>query len=147
MAKEVYPFIKISNEIYRPWIPIRIIHSKDNRLFIDMMALLDTGADHCVFPKLVTDQTKLNLKDDALSTEIMQGLGETQIEVWKHAFRIELQTPDRKGIFWKSKEIIVGCVEHDNIPPILGFSNFMCDFKITFNHATRKVLIDNSPKI
>ena len=147
MAVQVYPFIKISNEVHRPWIPIRVFNSKDRSAFIEMMALIDTGADHCVFPKLVADQTKLDLKGAALSTEIMQGLGETKIEVWKHSFKIELLTPDRKNIFWKSNDIIVGCVEHDNIPPILGFSNFLCDFKITFNHATKKIIIDNSPRI
>ena len=104
-------------------------------------------ADHCVFPKFVAEQLGLDLKGGAIETEIMQGLGKTQIEVWKHHFKIELQTSDRKNIFWKSKELIVGCVEHDNIPAILGFSNFMCHFKVGFNHATKRIVIDNSPKI
>jgi predicted aspartyl protease len=146
MPISVYPFYKISNELFRPWIPINIINPKNNA-HVSVLALLDTGADHCVFPKLVADQLGLDLKGEASSSEIMQGLGETQIEVWKHAFRIELQSPDRKQIIWKGKDTIVGCVEHDNIPPILGFSNFMCHFKVTFNHATKKILIDDHPKI
>ncbi len=111
------------------------------------MGLLDTGADHCVFPRFVADQLGIELKMDALSSEVMQGLAEHKIEVWKHNFRLELQSPDRKHIIWKGKETIVGCVEHDNIPPILGFSNFMCHFKISFNHATKKILIDDHPKV
>lgn len=112
-----------------------------------MMALLDTGADHCVFPKLVADQLGLGLKTEAIETETMQGLGETKIEVWKHNFKVELENQNRQGVFWKSKDLIVGCVEHDNIPAILGFSNFMCHFKIVFNHTTKRIVIDNSPKI
>lgn len=146
MAFNIYPFYKISNELFRPWIPVTIINPANNK-FIKVFALLDTGADHCVFPKLVADQLGLDLKGAALSSEIMQGLGETKIEVWKHNFRIELQSPDRKNIFWRGKDTIVGCVEHDNIPPILGFSNFMCHFKIQFNHATRKIVIDDHPTI
>jgi len=111
------------------------------------MALLDTGADHCVFPKFVADQLGLDLKGAALSMETMQGLAESKIDVWKHSFKIELQSPDRKHIIWRGKETIVGCVEHDNIPSILGFSNFMGHFKVTFNHATRKILIDDRPTV
>jgi predicted aspartyl protease len=146
MAAFVYPFYKISNELFRPWIPITIINPKNNA-HISIMALLDTGADHCVFPKFLADQLGIDLKGAALETEVMQGLGENKIEVWKHPFRIELRSPDRKQIVWKGKETIVGCVEHDNIPPILGFSNFMANFKITFNHATKKILIDDHPKV
>jgi predicted aspartyl protease len=146
MAIQVYPFFKIDNELFRPWIPINIINPVNNKQ-LNMMALLDTGADHCVFPKLVADQLGLDLKNPPYGSEVMQGLGENKIEVWKHSFKIELQSADRKQIFWKGRETIVGCVEHDNIPPILGFSNFMNYFKITFNHATKKIIIDDHPKV
>ncbi len=146
MATWIYPFFKISDEIIRPWVPIKITSTKTGET-VTIMALLDTGADHCVFPQMVSDQTKLNLKDDAISTESMQGLAETKIDVWKHSFTVELLSPDRKSSVWKSKEIVVGCVDHDKIPPILGFTNFMCNFKITLNHATKKIIIDDRPKI
>jgi hypothetical protein len=146
MATWIYPFHKISDEIIRPWIPVQIVNPANNKT-INTLALLDTGADHCVFPKVIADQTGLDLKGAAISSEVMQGLAESKIEVWKHSFKIHLLSPDRKSVIWKSKELIVGCVDHDNIPAILGFSNFMCDFKITFNHSTKKILIDNSPKI
>ena len=146
MAIWIYPFHKITDEIYRPWIPIEIINPKNNKV-VSTMALVDTGADHSVFPRFAADQTQLNLKDDAISSETMQGLAESKIEVWKHSFKIHLRSPDRKSVLWRSKEMIIACVEHDNIPPILGFSNFMCHFKITFNHATKKIIIDDHPKI
>lgn len=146
MAVHIYPFYKISSELFRPWISVTIINPANNKQ-LSVMALLDTGADHCVFPKLVADQLEIDLKGAALSSEVMQGLAENKIEVWKHPFKIELQSPDRKQVIWKGKETVVGCVEHDNIPPILGFSNFMCHFKITFNHATKKILIDDHPKV
>jgi hypothetical protein len=145
MSVYIYPFYKISDDIYRPWVPVRIINLSGDGGFIDTMALLDTGADHCVFPKFVAGN--IDLKGTALSSELMQGLQDQKIEVWKHNFRIELKSPDRKQIIWKSKDMIVGCVDHDNIPAILGFSNFMCHFKITFNHATKKIIIDDHPKV
>ncbi len=146
MATWIYPFYKITDEIFRPWIPIQIINPKNGR-FINTMALIDTGADHCVFPQIVTGETGLDLKTDAISSEEMQGLAAEKIAIWTHSFRVYLLSPNRKDILWKSKDLVVGCVEHDNIPPILGFSNFMCNFKITFNHATKKIMIDDKPKV
>lgn len=146
MAFQVYPFYTFPGAVFRPWISVDIINPTNNKR-IGVQALLDTGADHCVFPKFVADHLGIDLKGAALSSEVMQGLGENKIEVWKHAFKIELPSADKKSLFWKGKETIIGCVEHDNIPPILGFSNFMCHFKITFNHATKRIVIDDHPKV
>lgn len=146
MATYIYPFFKISDDIFRPWVPVKIVNPENNTSVV-AMALLDTGADHCVFPKMVADQGKIDLKGAALSSEVMQGLAESKIEVWKHNFRVELLNPERTKSIWKSKDMVVGCVDHDNIPPILGFSNFMCHFKITFNHSTKKIIIDDKPVV
>jgi len=48
MPVHIYPFYKVSDEIKRPWIPVRIVNNKTGD-YTDTMALLDTGADHCVF--------------------------------------------------------------------------------------------------
>ncbi len=147
MATHVYPFFKLPNEPFRPWIPI-VIANPTNGKVLTIMALLDTGADKCVFPKIVADQLGItDLKGTASGTEQLQGVGEIKIPVWKHSFRVDLASPDRKSIVWKGKEMVVDCVEHDNISPILGFSNFMTHFKITFNHATKKIIIDDKPII
>lgn len=145
MATHVYPFHKISDEIIRPWIPVRIINHNDATKSIDVLALLDTGADYCVLPKFVAVELGIDLTTGV--REEMQGLGEEKIVVWKHSFKIHLLTPDRKNVFSKSKELIIGVVEHDNIPPILGFCNFMCSFKITFNHKSKKIIIDDHPGV
>lgn len=146
MASYVYPFYKISDEIIRPWIPIQIVNPVNHKQ-IDLFALLDTGADHCVFPKFVTEQLGLNLKENHCGCDTMHGLTGNGIQIWKHNFKVELLSPDRKKAIWKGRETQIGCVDHDNIPPILGFSNFLCHFKISFNHSTKKIIIDDHPRI
>ena len=146
MAFQIYPFYKGPDGIFRPWVSVNIINPTTHAA-ISVLALLDTGADKCVFPKVVADQLGLDLKGAAVGEEIMQGLGAVKIPVWKHEFRIELPTSDKRGIFWKSKNMTIGCVEHDTIPPILGFEDFMCHFKIMFNYATRRIVIDDHPII
>ena len=147
MSTQVYSFVKDDKGVYRPWVPIRIVNAKNKKQFIQSHALLDTGADECVFPKYAAEQTGLNLETDASGSKEMQGISKDKIKVWFHSFVIELLTPDLKKVFWSSKEITVGCVEHDNVLPILGFSNCLGSFKITFNYATRKILIDDRPAI
>ena len=39
MAFNIYPFYKISNELFRPWIPVTIINPANNK-FIKVFALL-----------------------------------------------------------------------------------------------------------
>ena len=146
MATWIYPFQKFEGGIIRPWINVKIVNPINNKE-VSVMALLDTGADHCVFPQFVCERLGIDLKDKNAPQEEMQGLADTKVLVWKHTFRINLDSPDKRTTVWKSKDLIIGCVEHDNIPPILGFSNFMCKFKITFNHATQKIILDDRPII
>jgi hypothetical protein len=146
MAIQVYSFVKDDKGIYRPWVPIRIVSAVSNK-HINSHALLDTGADECVFPNYVAEQTGIELKAPGIVTKEMQGVSADMIKVWFHQFKVQLLSPDLKKIFWSSKEITVGCVDHDRILPILGFGNCMGSFKITFNHASRKIIIDDKPSV
>jgi hypothetical protein len=106
------------------------------------LALLDTGADACVFPKTIPETLGYNLKDPNAPHSINQGIGENKVELWKHKFKLELLSPDRKSVVWKSKECLIGCVDHNNVPPLLGFESFLCNFRITFNYSTKKIIIE-----
>lgn len=141
MAIHVYSFLKDGTGRYRPFIPIRLTNPIE-RISTNAMALLDTGADDCVFPKFIADGTKHTLKGEGVESMITQGVGENKVEVWKHTFVIELISDDRKKIIWKSKQLLVNCLDHNNAPILLGSSNFLSNFKITFNYPTKKILIE-----
>ena len=147
MATEVYPFI-IINGVYRPIVPIRVYNplSKGSNP-ITIGGLLDTGADDCMFPKFVADYTGHNLKAPGVINKVNQGIGKDQIQTWLHTFKIELLKPDKKSVFWRSQEIKIGCVDHNNAPPLMGWIEFLSFFKITYNFATKRVIIDDHPNI
>lgn len=152
MAFKVYPFVKVTDSItgevfHRPWVPIRIVNPKDKSKFIQAQALLDTGADECVFPKFTADQTGKDVIKDASGSKEMQGVGDAKIPVWFHSFIVQILTPDMKEVFWSSKEITVNVVAHDEILPILGFKNCLGHFKITFNYASKRVIVDDKPGV
>lgn len=151
MTVQIYPFVCVkdidNNVFYRPWVPIRIVNPKDKKQFIQSHALLDTGADECVFPKYSVDQTGRHLIKDMSGTKEMQGVGNGKIPVWFHSFIVQILTPDLKNVFWSSKEMTVNVVGHDEILPILGFSNCLAHFKITFNYASKRVIVDSKPVV
>lgn len=139
----VYTFTKISNEIYRPFLPVTIInpinHSK-----ITVMGLADTGADDCLFPQIIAGQLGHNLKGASAIFSSNQGIGESKVDLWKHPFKLHLLDPDRKNAVWKSEDCLIGCTDHDNVPVLLGYLTFLSNFKIVFNYLTKKVIIEIS---
>ncbi len=141
MATHVYSFAKGTNEIYRPLLPIVIINPI-NKASINFWGLLDSGADECMFPKIVADNLGHDLKGSTAVYTSNQGIGENKVDLWKHPFKIQLLSPDRKTIVWKSKDCLIGCTDHDNVPVLLGYTTFLSNFKITLNYPTKKILIE-----
>ena len=125
----------------RPFVPVRIINPETRQSFV-YMALLDTGADACCFPKHVAEATGHDLKHIDVITSINGGLSGTGVSTWKHSFVIELLSPDRKTAVWKNKKALIDCVDHDNLPPLLGCVDFLSFLKITFNYKTSRIIIE-----
>ena len=78
---------------------------------------------------------------DVITTE-NRGIGGKQVKNWKHTFRIDLISPDLKKSVWKSKKILVDCVDHNQTPLLLGYAEFLSHFRITFNYKTNKIIIE-----
>jgi len=127
-----YPLLK-QNGVCRPIIPVHIINPHTNK-YVSIDALLDTGADQCAFPRFIADYTGHNLKGDGVLSHSTSGVGGQDVICYRHTFEIALLEPNRKNLAWKSKPILVDCVDHDEMPPLLGYGNFLKFFSITFNY-------------
>lgn len=142
MPVYTYDFIEDGYGIHRPFIPIVAYNPIDN-VQARTMALLDTGADLCVFPKWIADRTDHNLKGDGVENDINQGLGKQNVPTWKHSFIIKLVDPnDDDNIVWEGKRDLFNCVDHNDTSAILGSSNFLFNFKITFDYFKLKIHIE-----
>ena len=137
---EVYSFTKNQTGLLYPLVPIVIIHPSNPAIMWQEMALLDTGADNCLFPKHISDAMRYDLKSGIHT--VSKGVSKNPVETWAHPFRVLLYCNQRKNIIWRSKEVNIGCVDHDSNPPLLGCASFLCNFKITFNYPTKKILIE-----
>lgn len=141
MVGQIYPFINVGGGHLRPLVPINIVNPA-TKAKVRYHALLDTGADACVFPKYVCDKLGYRLKEDAASTAETVGVGGTAIPIHHHNFIIELVAPDNLTVVWKSKVLTIGCLEHDNAHPILGWEGFLSHFTIRFNQTTNKIVME-----
>jgi hypothetical protein len=141
VKKYIYPFYAERDFLYRPRVPIRITNTIDKVSTIQY-ALLDTGADSSIFPKVIADLTHHNLKGDGVKNGVTFGVGEETITTWKHSFQISLLSPDLETTVWSSETKLIDCLEHNDIPAILGFSDFLCYFNITFNYRNKEICIE-----
>ncbi len=136
---EIYPFIQIDHEVYRPMVKV-IITNPVNNMSQGFWALLDTGADKCLFPKGVCELLGLDINSGKHGEA--GGIEGKIMTVWEHSFLIDLPFANKAGFFWKSKNLQVGCVDHDNAPILLGWNGCMEFFNIRFNYPTKRIIID-----
>lgn len=140
MAKTaVYSFFQIDKDRHRPMIPIKIINPVNNEE-IKAWGLLDTGADKCLFPKGICDVLKIDIKTGR--QDGATGIEGNSMSTWVHPFKVQLLDPKTGEAIWKSKEIQIGCCEHDNAPILLGWENCMQCLSIRFNYPTKRIVIE-----
>ena len=134
-----YPLLP-SNGKCMPFIPLFLYNPIQNK-GLPIAGLLDTGADSCVFPSVIATNTGHNLKADGVVKSLSRGVDDTTVTTWRHTFEIWLLRPDRQNIAWKSSPTLISCVDHNNIPPLLGYNDFLSNFCITFDYLKNKVII------
>ena len=137
----VYPFIKLNSGVLRPMVPV-LIENPFTKQSTTVMALLDTGADTNCFPAYIPLSTGHDLKNPDAETSINSKIEGTTTQIWRHTFRIHLLDTVTKKTVWKTQHVLVDCVDHDNMPPLLGCIGFLSELKITFNYKTGKIIIE-----
>jgi hypothetical protein len=140
MASETYRFTTKRSGAFQPMVPIRITNPATGK-FINTNALLDTGADGSCFPAVIANVTGHNLKGDGVESAINFGIGGSKVNAYKHTFIIQLLSKDRMSVLWTSKPILVDCLDHNNIPPILGSIDFHKHFNMEFNYKKWQIVV------
>ena len=71
-----------------------------------------------------------------------KGIAGLSIDTYPHDLVIELLSQDYKKVLWNSGTIKIDCVYENNIPPLLGSSNFLKYFNISFNYKDYLFVIE-----
>ena len=129
MVKSLYPLIRNGNSL-RSYVPIKIINPFSG-IWTNQRALLDSGADGCVFPNFITKRLNSYTCGERGTTK---GVNGSPIETEPHLLIIYLLDQSESNILWKSDAIEIACLLHDEIPPLMGTSDFLSNFDVTFNY-------------
>jgi aspartyl protease len=130
-----YSFTK-SDGCLRPVVAIRIINPITSVGF-NLRALLDTGADKCILPESIVNFVN-PVRSGSKNQSI--GIGGKPIDSFPHDLIIQLLSQDNK-VIWTSKILKIDCVNTD-APPLLGSSDFMINFNVSFNYKSENFTIE-----
>lgn len=143
MKKHKYPFIDS-----RPYLPISVVNP-DNGKIVHKLGLVDTGADACLFSGGIVNELGHNLKANGVKSDVTSGIEGNDVVTWKHSFvlcllhpQVLLRPNSGVNVIWKSKKLLVECVEHTDMPELLGTKNFLKNFKITIDYLNACTIIE-----
>lgn len=108
---------------------------------IALDCLLDTGADASLMPGFIATMTGHDLKNAEVERNKTQGVGGVPLVCYKHTFILKIMSFDRKKLVWESERLLIDCVEHNNVPPLLGTEGVLSSFSTTFNYKQNSIII------
>lgn len=113
--------------VRRPIALVDFWSNKFNR-FIKYSLIVDTGADYTLFPKSISEDLGVDLKDDCYNYESKGIGGKEQVYFLKKKVSIMIGETKR--------QIPIGFLESDDIPPLLGRQECLDTFELTFSKFT-----------
>lgn len=110
--------------------PIALVDfwSEKFKRFITYSLIVDTGADYTLFPKAIAEDLGIDLKHDCLIYE-SRGIGGKERVYF-------VKEPVSTMIGKIKRQIPVGFLGHDDIPPLLGRQKCLDTFKVTLENFT-----------
>lgn len=103
-------------------------HTKE-KLWRRVEMVVDTGADYTLLPNFLAPILGINLKSDCIVIVTYGVGGKSTVYLLKKKIKINI------GDY--TRQIPLGFLSHDNIPPLLGRQEFLETFKVIFeNHIT-----------
>ena len=123
-----FPFTFIDKtklgDIYRPYATV-LIFSKLRKSWQPIEMVIDTGADYTLFPKRYAFIFGIDLEGEC-SVETTLGVGGSETVYLYKKLLIKISN-------WQ-KEIPVGFLERDDVPPLLGRLSCLEALRLTFNN-------------
>lgn len=125
-----FPFTFIDNsklgKIYRPYVSVSVFSKLRNK-WQPVEMVIDSGADYSLFPKKYADIFGIDLKKECFIEKTM-GIGGSEKVYQLKKLKIKLEDFE--------KEIPVGFLERDDIPPLFGRLGCLEIFRLIFEEKT-----------
>jgi len=117
----------IFKEIFRPVAQV-FFYSEAKKIWYEVWMIVDTGADYTLLPKHFAERLKIDLKKECQLFKTAGIGGEEKVYLKKNV-KVKLGQWERN--------IPVGFLNKENIPPLLGRQGFLEVFEVLFssNHT------------
>jgi hypothetical protein len=126
-----FPFVKVGRgplgEIFRPYAKV-LIFAKKKKMWLPVNMVVDSGADYTLLPRKYALILEVDLGKGCL-VETILGVGGSETVYLYRKLLIKIGN-------WQN-EILVGFLERNDIPALLGRLEFMENLRVIFeNHRT-----------
>lgn len=113
----------IFGKVHRPIAEVYFKH-KSRNLWRHITMIVDTGADYTLLPYFLADPLGVNLITDCRLINTQGVGGSSKVYLFKRKIKLRL------GEY--TKEVPVGFLANDYIPPLLGRQEFLESFRVIF---------------
>lgn len=117
----------VFGKIRRPVAQVQFQHQKD-KSWQPIEMIIDTGADYTLLPKFLAPVLGISLDKDCKSITTQGVGGNSQVYLLKKKISIKLDHFKRN--------IPIGFLKNDSVPPLLGRQEFFETFKVIFENFT-----------
>lgn len=114
-------------KIRRPVAKVLLKHNKEN-LWQPVDMLVDTGADYTLLPNYMAHFLGINLLKDCRVIDTRGVGGSSKV------YFVKKKVAARLGSY--NRMVLLGILQNNSIPPILGRHEFFETFKVTFEKFT-----------
>ena len=123
-----FRFKKYSSSIFgsvsRPIAEVLFQHQKD-KSWQPITMIVDTGADYTLLPRFLAESLGVDLSKDCQVISTQGVGGRSEVYLLKKKIKVRLEEFRR--------EIPLGFLSNDQIPPLLGRQEFFETFRVIFN--------------
>ncbi len=108
---------------FRPIAEVSFEHAKD-KSWLSITMLIDTGVDYTLLPRFLVRELGISLSKDCRAIRTQGVGGESKVFLLKNKMKVKI------GDF--ERNIPVGFLDNDYIPPLLGRQEFLETFRVVF---------------
>ena len=144
MPIENFPFSIIARGIARPYLPVNIINSHNDKKNYSTWGIIDTGADVCAISARFAKILGHDLKS-VKPKDVFTGNGLTL--AYPHSTRFEILHPITGQIIYTTEDTPVDFLPELDAAVLLGVNNFLGKFILNINYPQQKFSITDPSRI
>lgn len=120
-------YSSLFGKLRKPIAEIKFFDKKKN-IWQSITMIIDTGADYSIIPKYQAEYIGIDIKKDTKEIQTQGVGGKAKVYLLKNRVKIKLGNYERS--------IVLGIIDSNIVPPLLGRYTFFETFRVIFDKYT-----------